>query len=94
MDLNTGVIVGDSDEQIAELSVTETSDFSDSQVGGRSGVASDRTAVAIRGSAWSIGGYIATQLLRTAATLVLARHFIGPEAFGLVGLVGVFLAGP
>ena len=94
MDLNTGVIVGDSDEQIAELSDTETSfPISASQVAGRSGVASDRTAVAIRGSAWSIGGYIATQLLRTAATLVLARHFLGPEAFGIVGLVGVFLAG-
>ena len=38
-------------------------------------------------------GYVATQLLRMGATLVLARHFIGPEAFGLVGLVGVFLSG-
>jgi O-antigen/teichoic acid export membrane protein len=54
---------------------------------------SDRASVALRGGAWCIGGYIASQLLRTAATLVLARRFLGPEAFGVVGLVGVFLAG-
>ncbi len=52
-----------------------------------------RTATALRGGAWTISGYIATQLLRTVATLVLARHFLGPETFGIVGLVGVFLAG-
>lgn len=54
---------------------------------------SGRAVLAIRGGAWSIGGYIATQLLRMAATLVLARHFLGPDAFGVVGLVGVFLSG-
>ena len=54
---------------------------------------SGRTGVAMRGGAWSIAGYVATQLLRTVATLVLARHFLGPETFGIVGLVGVFLAG-
>lgn len=54
---------------------------------------SGRTGVAMRGGAWSIGGYVATQLLRTVATLFLARHFLGPETFGIVGLVGVFLAG-
>ena len=27
------------------------------------------------------------------ATLMLARYFLGPESFGLVGLVGVFIAG-
>jgi O-antigen/teichoic acid export membrane protein len=52
-----------------------------------------RGAKAIHGGAWSIGGYVATQLLRTGATLVLARRFLGPETFGVVGLVGVFLAG-
>jgi O-antigen/teichoic acid export membrane protein len=52
-----------------------------------------RTAIALREGAWSISGYITTQLLRTVATLVLARHFLGPEPFGIVGLVGVFLAG-
>ena len=54
---------------------------------------SGRAAMAVRGGAWSLIGYIATQLLRTVATLVLARHFLGPEAFGVVGLLGVFLAG-
>jgi O-antigen/teichoic acid export membrane protein len=54
---------------------------------------SGRALIAIRGGAWIIVGYVATQLLRTVATLVLARHFLGPEAFGVVGLVGVFLAG-
>jgi O-antigen/teichoic acid export membrane protein len=56
-------------------------------------VNSGRTAVAIRGGAWSLAGYVATQLLRTVATLVLARRFLGPETFGLVGLVAVFVAG-
>ena len=54
---------------------------------------SRRGATSIRGGAWSIGGYVSTQVLRTVATLVLARHFLGPETFGLVGLVGVFVAG-
>src|SRR4051812_37528101 len=55
--------------------------------------ASGRFGLALRGSAWSIGGYVATQLLRTLATLVLARRFLSPEPFGVVGLVGVFIAG-
>ena len=55
--------------------------------------ASGRATLAIRGSAWTITGYVATQLLRTAATLILARYLLGPETFGIVGLVGVFLAG-
>jgi O-antigen/teichoic acid export membrane protein len=54
---------------------------------------SGRAAVAVRGGAWSAIGYVSTQVLRTVATLVLARHFLGPEPFGVVGLVGVFLAG-
>ncbi len=54
---------------------------------------SGRPAVALRGGAWSLGGYAATQLLRTVSTIILARLFLGPEAFGVVGLVGVFLAG-
>jgi O-antigen/teichoic acid export membrane protein len=52
-----------------------------------------RAAIAVREGAWSISGYVATQLLRTVATLVLAQHFLGPEPFGIVGLIGVFLAG-
>lgn len=54
---------------------------------------SHRGAISIRGGIWSITGYVGTQILRTIATLVLARHFLGPETFGLVGLVGVFVAG-
>src|SRR5512141_380829 len=56
-------------------------------------IASERGLLVLRGGAWSLIGYVATQLLRTIATLVLARHFLGPEPFGLVGLVAVFLAG-
>jgi O-antigen/teichoic acid export membrane protein len=52
-----------------------------------------RTGTALRGGAWTTIGYVASQVLRTVATLVLARHFLGPEPFGLVGLVGVFIAG-
>jgi O-antigen/teichoic acid export membrane protein len=54
---------------------------------------SKRARLVLRGGVWSIGGYAATQLLRTVATLALARHFLGPEPFGVVGLVGVFIAG-
>jgi O-antigen/teichoic acid export membrane protein len=50
-------------------------------------------SIALRGAAWSTLGYGGTQGLRVVATLVLARHFLGPEPFGVVGLVGVFLAG-
>jgi O-antigen/teichoic acid export membrane protein len=52
-----------------------------------------RTAVAIRGSAWTIAEYVATQGLRTLATLVLARYFLSPETFGVVGLATVFISG-
>lgn len=52
-----------------------------------------RVGIAVRGGAWSIGGYVAMQLFRTAGTIILARAFLGPEAFGVVGLVGVFIAG-
>jgi O-antigen/teichoic acid export membrane protein len=54
---------------------------------------SGRAGVAIRGGIWSIAGYVSVQLLRTATTLILARNFLGPELFGIVSLVGVFLAG-
>jgi len=54
---------------------------------------SGRAAIALRGGTWSLIGYVSTQVLRTLATLFLARHFLGPEPFGLVGLVGVFIAG-
>ncbi len=59
----------------------------------RKRASSGRGATAFQGGMWSVVGYASTQLLRTVATLVLARQFLGPEPFGLVALVGVFLAG-
>lgn len=52
-----------------------------------------RTGSLLRGGAWIIAGYVSTQLLRTITTLALARYFLEPEAFGVVGLVTVFLSG-
>jgi O-antigen/teichoic acid export membrane protein len=54
---------------------------------------SPRGRMVFQAGAWTTSGYIATQLLRTITTLVLARNFLGPEAFGTVGLVGVFISG-
>lgn len=54
---------------------------------------SERVRTAFRGSAWAVAGYGGSQLLRLASTLVLARHLLTPEAFGLVALVNVFLSG-
>jgi O-antigen/teichoic acid export membrane protein len=54
---------------------------------------SGRTALALQGSAWTIVEYVTTQLLRTVATLVLARHYLSPETFGIVGLATVFISG-
>jgi O-antigen/teichoic acid export membrane protein len=54
---------------------------------------SDRALLAIRGSAWTIAGYGGGQLLRLTTQLVLARMLLGPQAFGLVALVSVFLNG-
>jgi O-antigen/teichoic acid export membrane protein len=52
-----------------------------------------RTQLAVRGSAWVAVEYGATQILRLTSTLVLARYLLGPEAFGFVALVNVFVAG-
>src|SRR5262245_30680912 len=57
------------------------------------GKASGRNAAIMRGGAWSAAGYIATQLFRTLTTLFLAKLYLGPEMFGVVGLVTVFLSG-
>lgn len=54
---------------------------------------SNRILLAVRGSAWTAGGYGISQLLRLATQLVLARELLGPQAFGLVALVSVFLSG-
>lgn len=50
------------------------------------------TARIIRGAALSIGGFGISQVLRLASNLVLTR-LLFPEAFGLMGLVTVFLVG-
>src|ERR1700722_4694540 len=61
---------------------------------GRTGAGvSQRVRVALQGSAWTIFGYGGSQLLRFATQLVLARKLLGPQAFGLVALVSVFLSG-
>ena len=54
--------------------------------------ASGRVLTAVRGSAWTAAGYGASQLVRLASTVILARMVV-PEAFGLVALVSVFLSG-
>jgi len=53
----------------------------------------DRLVKAFRGSAWAFVGYGGSQLLRLASMVVLARHLLGPQAFGLVALVNVFISG-
>jgi O-antigen/teichoic acid export membrane protein len=55
--------------------------------------ASDRVLAAFRGSTWTMVGYGTSQLLRLASTVILARRLLGPQAFGLVALVNVFLSG-
>src|SRR5215470_17598420 len=79
-------------EEAAHVSLTQIA-ISETPTGLRKHPISERTVTAVRGGTWSLIGYVATQLLRTLATLFLARHFLGPEPFGLVGLVGVFIAG-
>jgi O-antigen/teichoic acid export membrane protein len=48
---------------------------------------------AIRGTAWVLAGTAVSQVLRASATVILARIFIGPNEFGLVALVSVFVSG-
>ncbi len=52
-----------------------------------------RVLLAVHGSAWTAIGYALSQLLRLATQLILARKLLGPQAFGLVALVSVFLSG-
>ena len=54
--------------------------------------ASRRVLMAVRGGSWTVAGYGASQVIRLASTLVLAR-LVAPQAFGLVALVSVFLSG-
>jgi O-antigen/teichoic acid export membrane protein len=53
---------------------------------------SRRVMTALHGGAWTMAGYGASQVLRLASTLTLARILV-PSAFGLVALVNVFLSG-
>ena len=57
------------------------------------GVISERKLLALHGSMWTIAGYGGAQLLRLGTQLLLARMLLGPQAFGLVALVSVFLSG-
>jgi len=49
-------------------------------------------ALAVRGSAWALGGNITQQGLRFASNLLLTRLLL-PEAFGLMAIVSVVLVG-
>ncbi len=53
---------------------------------------SRRVMTAMRGGTWTMVGYCASQLLKLASALTLAR-MLAPQAFGLVALVTVFLSG-
>jgi O-antigen/teichoic acid export membrane protein len=57
------------------------------QSGGRS-----LRSLALRGSAWTIIGFGASQVLRFAGNIVLTR-LLFKEAFGLMALVGIFMQG-
>ena len=54
---------------------------------------SPRISTVLRGSAWTVVGYSASQLLRLATSLLLAHQLLSPGAFGLAALVNVFLSG-
>lgn len=47
---------------------------------------------AFRATAWTIGGYGASMVLRFASNLILARLLL-PDSFGLMALVNVFIMG-
>ena len=53
----------------------------------------NRLTLAVHGSAWTLAGIGASQFLKLASTLVLARILLDPKAFGLMALVNVFLTG-
>jgi O-antigen/teichoic acid export membrane protein len=63
------------------------------RIPGLGGLSSSRRVLtAFRGGSWTMAGYGASQVVRLASTLVLAR-MVAPQAFGLVALVNVFLSG-
>lgn len=48
---------------------------------------------AIRSTAWVMAGTLISQVLRASTTVILARAFLGPDQFGLVALVTIFVSG-
>jgi O-antigen/teichoic acid export membrane protein len=56
-------------------------------------IGANRLVTVFRGSTWVFVGYGGSQLLRLTSMVVLARHLLGPQAFGLVALVNVFISG-
>ncbi len=52
----------------------------------------DLVARVVRGAGWTASGFAVAQVLRLASNLVLTR-LLFPEAFGLMALVSVFIAG-
>lgn len=46
----------------------------------------------LRGSAWTLGGFAASQVIRLGSNLIVSR-LLFPEAFGLMALVFTFLSG-
>lgn len=48
--------------------------------------------LAMRGAAWTIAGYGASQVLRLGSSLILTR-LLFPEVFGLMALVNIFMHG-
>lgn len=46
----------------------------------------------IRGSIWTLGGHVGSQVIRLGSNLILSR-LLFPEAFGLMALVFTFLSG-
>ena len=57
-----------------------------------SGAGDSMAGRVVRASAWSMGGYGASQTLRFAGNLVLTR-LMAPEVFGLVAIVQTFIYG-
>ena len=48
---------------------------------------------ALQGSTWTLIGYGGSQIIKTASTILLARMLLGPQEFGLIALINVFLGG-
>ena len=49
-------------------------------------------SLALKGSAWTLGGYATAQIFRLISNVILAK-LLFPEAFGLMTLVAIFMQG-